>query len=173
MVSGTRGHGQDLAAGAEQRAGPLQAGHGVAQQFPERDDQQVAHGVVVQGAAAALAGREAVLHDVAPGAAPVGVVAQRGQGHPEIPGRQDAVLFAQPAGGSAVVRHGDDRGQLGGQQPQRGQRGREAVAAAERDDGGALVLLAGAGRAGGGTRGSGPVSSAITRGPGPGASWSR
>ena len=103
------GHRQDLAAGAEQGAGPLQPGHRVAQELPEGDDQEVAHGVLVEGTAAALARGEAVLHDVAPGAAPVGVVAQRRQGHAEVTGRQDAVLLTQPAGGSAVVRDGDDR----------------------------------------------------------------
>ena len=84
---------------------------------------------------------EAVLHDVAPGAAPVGVVTECGQRHAEIARRQDAVLLAEAAGGSAVVRHGDDRRQLGGQQPQRRERCREAVASAEGHHGGALGLL--------------------------------
>ncbi len=148
MVSGTLDIGRTSPRAPSSAPAHLRPGDGVAQELPERHDQQVAHGVFIEGTAAALAGGEAVLHDVAPGAAPVRVVAQRGERHPEVAGRQDAVLLAQPSGGSAVVGDRDDGGQLGGEQAQRRQRGGEAMAAAERDDGGAFVLLAGEGRAG-------------------------
>ena len=53
-----------------------------------------------------------VLDNPAPGGAPLVVAAQRGQRHPQVAGRQDAVLTAQPAARAAVVRNRDDRCQL-------------------------------------------------------------
>ena len=49
------------------------------------------------------------------------------------PGRQAVELVPEPAGGTAVVGHRDDRGELVGDPAQRGQRGGQAVAAAEGD----------------------------------------
>ena len=50
------------------------------------------------------------------------------------PGRQDVELLAQPAAGAAVVGDRHDRGDPVGHEPQRGERGGQAVPAAERDD---------------------------------------
>ena len=77
---------------------------------------------------------ETVLQHVAPGVAPVGVVAERRQRHPQVAGRQDVELLAQPPARAAVVGDRDDGGDLVGEQPQRGQGRGEPVAPAERDD---------------------------------------
>ena len=91
--------------------------------------QQVAHRVAGQRADAA----EAVLHEGAPPAAQLVVGGQRGHRHPQVARREQAQLAAQPAGRAAVVGHGDDGGDVVGEQAQRGQRGVQPVAAAERD----------------------------------------
>ena len=68
-----------------------------------------------------------------------GVLAgEGGEGHPQVAGRQQAQLAPQPAGRAPVVRDGDHRGDpvhdaAVGEHPQRGQRGVQAVAAAEGD----------------------------------------
>ena len=95
-----------------------------------------------QGAGAA----ETVLQEPDPGhvglvggAVGRGVLAgERGEGHPQVAGRQQAQLAAQPAGRAPVVGDGDHRGDpvrdaAVGEHPQRGQRGVQAVAAAEGD----------------------------------------
>ena len=64
----------------------------------------------------------------------LGVVAgQRGQRHPQVARRQHVELVPDPARRPAVVGHGDDRGELGGDQPQRAQRRVQPVPAAQRD----------------------------------------
>jgi len=68
----------------------------------------------------ALAG-ETVLEHVAPGAAPVGVVAQGRQRHAQVPRRQDPELVTEPAGRPPVVGDRDDRGDPVGHQAQRRQ----------------------------------------------------
>ncbi|MNI57933.1 hypothetical protein D3C73_1130210 [compost metagenome] len=139
---GNAGHRQYLSAGTQQCSGPLQAGNGVPQKLPQCDDEQVAHGVVVQRAALRRTRFKAVLHDIAPGPAPVGVITQGAQGHPQVSGREDAVLIAETPGTAAVVRHCDDCRQLRGEQTQGRQRRREAMTAAQGHHGGALLLLA-------------------------------
>ena len=162
-VEGDRRHGQHPAVRAEQPAHPVQSLHRVAEQLPQRHDQHVAHRVPAE---LGLPG-EAVLDDPAPGGAPGIVAAQRRERHPQVTGRQDTVLAAQPAAGAPVVGHGHDRAQLAGHPAQRRQRGEQAVAAAERrdlgvqrPDGGnhAHVSLAGAGRAGAGRAGGSRAS---------------
>ena len=63
----------------------------------------------------------------------LGVRTQLGWPHAEIP--------AQPPGGSPVVRDGDDRREVGRHPAQRGQRRREPVPAAERDNSGGTGAL--------------------------------
>ena len=87
------GHRQDPAAGVEQPADEVQAVDGVAEQVPERHDEQVAEGVPRQRPLAL----EPVLEHVPPGVAPLGVVAQRGERHPQVARRQHRELLAQPA----------------------------------------------------------------------------
>ena len=126
----------DQALQAAHAFSPAQPVHRVAQQLPEGDDQEVPERVVVQGGLVGghLGGAEAVLHDVGPGPTPVGVVAQGGQRHAEVAGRQHRHLPADGAGGAAVVRHRDDGREVPGHVPQ-GREGRgEAVAAAEGGD---------------------------------------
>ena len=124
-------HRQHPAPGAEQPADQVQALHRVAEQVPQRDDEQVAQRVPAQRAGAG----EAVLQDVAPLVAPLAVVAQRGQGHPQVARRQDVELLRaagrwtrrrRPTVTTAVIRSVT--------QPQRGERRRQTVTAAERDD---------------------------------------
>ncbi len=123
-----RGHGQHPALGAQQAAHPFQALHGVAEQVPQGHDEQVAQGVPGQPAVAA----EPVLHDPAPGDAPVVVAAQRGQGHPQVARGQHAVLAAQRPAGTAVVGHGHHRGQVAADPAQRRQGRGQPVPAAQR-----------------------------------------
>lgn len=113
----------------------------IAELFPQGDDQQIADRVFMQVAL----GLEAVLDDAGPGLAPVVVAAQRGQRLAQIAGRQHAQLVAQPPAGAAVVGDGDDGGEVAGDPAQRGERGGQAHAAAERDD---LGLCAAAPRPG-------------------------
>jgi hypothetical protein len=120
---------------AEQPSHPVEPSHGRvgglrAEQLPQRHDQQVADGVLVQLAVAA----EAVLDDVAPGLTPLVVAAQCGQRHAQVAGRQHAQLPAQPPAGPAVVGDGDDRAQPVGDPAQGRQGGVQPVTAAERDD---------------------------------------
>jgi hypothetical protein len=88
-----RGHRQHPAAGAEQPSHPFQARDRVAEQVPQRHDEQVPDGVPGELMIAA----EPVLHHLAPGGAPVVVPAQRGQRHPQVTRRQDTEITAQPA----------------------------------------------------------------------------
>ncbi len=122
--------GQHPAVRLQQRRHPVEPGHGVAGLLPQGGDQQVADRVAGQLPLPA----EPVLDDLLPGAAPGVVAAQRGQGHPQVPRRQDAELRAQPAAGPAVVGHADDGGERVGHPAQGLQRGCEAVPAPERDD---------------------------------------
>ena len=74
------GHRQDPAAGVEQPADEVEAVDGVAEQVPEGHDEEVAEGVAGQRPLAL----EPVLEHVAPGVAPLGVVAERGERHPQV-----------------------------------------------------------------------------------------
>ena len=103
--------------------------HRVAQRVDQPGDEQVADRVARQRADAA----EAVLHEGAPPAAQLVVGGQRGHRHPQVARREQAQLAAQPPGRAAVVGHGDDGGDVVGEQAQRGQRGVQSVAAAEGD----------------------------------------
>jgi hypothetical protein len=107
----------------------------VAQQLPQSDDQQVADHVVAH---LTVAG-ESMLQHSGPGVAPAVVSAQRRKRHPQVAGREHPELAAQPPGRAAVVRDGDDRGQLVDgevvdQQPQRRERGVQPVPSPERHD---------------------------------------
>ncbi len=77
---------------------------------------------------------EPVLDHRTPGAAPGVVAAQRGQRHPQVPGRRHAQVPAQPSRRPAVVGHPHDRGEPVGDRPQGAQGHRQAVAPADRDD---------------------------------------
>ena len=79
-----RRHRQHPALRAEQLADQVEGLDGVAELFPQGDDQQVADRVPVQVAL----GLETVLDDPGPGLAPVVVTAQRGQGLAQVAGRQ-------------------------------------------------------------------------------------
>jgi hypothetical protein len=70
---------------------------------------------------------EAVLHERAPPAASSSSRGQRGQRHPQVARREQAQLAAQPPGRAAVVGHGDDGGDVVGEQAQRRERGVQAV----------------------------------------------
>ena len=133
------GHRQDPAAGVEQPADEVQAVDGVAEQVPEGHDEEVAEGVAGQRPLAL----EPVLEHVPPGVAPLGVVAERRERHPQIPGRQDRELLAQPSRRPAVVGDRDDGGDPVGEQLQRGEGRRQAVAPAEGDDLGVARIPAG------------------------------
>ena len=115
---------------AQQPADQVEGLDVVAELLPQGDDQQIADRVFVQVAL----GLEAVLDDAGPGLAPVVVAAQRGQRLAQVAGRQDAQLVPQASAGAAVVGHGDDGGEVAGDPAQRGERGGQAHAAAERDD---------------------------------------
>ena len=142
-----RRHRQHPAVRAEQPANPVEALDGIAEQFPERHDQDIADRVPAK----IRVPGEPVLDNLAPGGAPVVIAAQRRQRHPQVAGRQHAELAAQPAARAAVIGDRDDGGELAGDPAQGGERGEQPVAAAERHDlaavrpGRRLGLAAGAG----------------------------
>ena len=123
-------HRQHPAPGPQQAADEVEALDGVVEQLPDRDDHEVAEGVPGEVARP----REAVLQHVAPGVPPLAVVAERRERHAQVAGRQHVELVAEATARSAVVGDGDDGGDAVGEQAQRGQGGRQAVAATERDD---------------------------------------
>ena len=135
-------HRQHPSPRAEQPADEVEALDGVAEQLPDRDDHEVAERVTVEVPGA----REAVLQHVAPGVAPVAVVAQRGERHAQVARRQDVELVAQPAARPAVVGDRDDGGHVVGEQAQRSECSGEPVASAESDD--AAVVRSADSRAG-------------------------
>ena len=130
IVERDAGHRQHPAAGVEQPADEVQAVDGVAEQVPQRHDEEVAEGVAGQRPLAL----EPVLQHVPPGVAPLGVVAERGERHPQVARRQHRELLAQPPRRPAVVGDRDHGGDPVGEQLQRGERRRQAVAPAEGDD---------------------------------------
>src|SRR5215467_6493615 len=115
---------------AEEPGDPVKRLNLVAEQLPERDDQQVPDSVPAELAAA----REPVLNYLAPGSPPGVVAAERRERHPQVTRREDAVLAAQPAARATVVGDRDDRGQVAGDTAHRGQAGVQTVAAAESHD---------------------------------------
>ena len=143
-------HGHDAPVDGQQPPHPVQPAHVVAQQLPQGQDEQVAQGVVVQ---LAVTG-EAVLEDVAPGQPPLGVVGERGQGHPQVAGGQAAEFASQPPRGAAVVGHGDHGGQPVRDVAQGPQGGGQAVPAAQGHDGRPLLAAA---RPPVGVQGRGPL----------------
>ena len=92
----------------EQPPDEVEPGHGVLVQVPQRGDEQVAEGVAGERPVAP----EPVLQHVAPGVAPLGVVAQRREGHPQVTGRQHVELVAQPSRRATVVGDGHDGGDV-------------------------------------------------------------
>ncbi|SII80823.1 Uncharacterised protein [Mycobacteroides abscessus subsp. abscessus] len=125
-----RRHRQHPAVGAQELGHPVESGDVVAVDLPQGGDEEVADGMAVEFAV----GIEAVLDDVAPGPPPVAVVAEGGQSHPQVAGRQTPELVAQASRGAAVVGDGDDGGERLREQAEGAQGGVEAVSAAERDD---------------------------------------
>ncbi len=91
MSIGVTAIGSTRPSAPSSRAHPVEALDVAAEQLPERDDQQVAHRVVVHLAVAA----EPVLEHPRPGLPPVVVAAESGQRHPEVTRRQRAELGAQ------------------------------------------------------------------------------
>jgi len=102
----------------------------VTELVPDRGDQQVADGVVLERTVAG----ESVLQDARPGAAPFVVAAQRGESHTEVAGWQHAELFAQSSGGPPVVGDRDDSGELSGEMAQRREAGCQPMATTQRND---------------------------------------
>ena len=116
---GRGAHGDHPSVDRQEPPDPVQALDLIAEKLPQREDEQVAQGVVIE---LALAG-ETVLEHIAPGQPPLGVVGQRGQGHAQVPGRQAVELPPQASGGPAVVGHGDHGSELMGDMAQRPQGG--------------------------------------------------
>ena len=104
---------------------------GVAEQLPQRDDQQVAD---ARGRAGRPRSAKRCWTTLAPGLAPLVVAAQRRERHPQVTRRQHAELAAEPAARPAVVGDRHDGGQRVGHPPQRGQRRGQAVTATQRGD---------------------------------------
>ena len=77
---------------------------------------------------------QAQLHDVAPRQAPLGFLAERGQRHAQVAGRQDWHLLAQSAGATSVVGDSHNRRQRARNVAQRPQGRGQSVSAAEGDD---------------------------------------
>ena len=123
--------GSTRPAGVQQGARPVKASYRIVQQLPERRNQQITERVVVQGELprVVLGRRKTVLHDVAPGAAPIGVVTQRRESHAQIAGRENAHLLTQTTRGTAVIRHGHHSRQVGGHVAQSRKRSVQAVTA--------------------------------------------
>ena len=99
-------------------------------QVPEGGDEEVAEGVTGERSLAP----EPVLQHVPPGVAPLGVVAQRGQRHPQVTWGQHVELVAQPARRPPVVGDRDHGGDVVGDELEGLERGRETVATPEGDD---------------------------------------
>jgi len=99
-------HRHHLAPRVEQSANQVEAGHGPVEEVPERDDEQVAERVAGEWPLST----EPVLEHVTPLVAPVAVLAQGRDRHPQVAGGQDVELLAQPARGTAIVSHRDDGG---------------------------------------------------------------
>ena len=127
-------HGQDAPARAEQAPDHVETLDRVSQRIPQPRDEQVAEGVPAERA---LAG-EAMLQRITPGDAPLGVVAQSGQRHAQVAGREDVVLLAQAPRRAPVVGDGDDGGDLVRHETQGLQRGEQAMPPTEGRDRGAL-----------------------------------
>ena len=129
-VQGLAAHRQHPAPDTEQCPHLVQGGDGVAEGVHEAGEQEVADGVPGERAGAA----EPVLHELAPARARRIVGRERGQGHPQVAGRQQAQLPAQPARRAAVVGHRDHGRDLVGEQADGRQRGVQPVPTAQRHD---------------------------------------
>ena len=90
----------------QQAPHPVEPGDVVSEQLPQGQDEQVSQRVVIE----LTLSLETVLEHVAPGQAPLGVVAQGRQRHPQVSRRQAVELSAQAPRGAAVVSDGDDGG---------------------------------------------------------------
>jgi hypothetical protein len=122
-------HGQHPPAQPQQGGDLVERGDRVAEHLHQPGQQQVADRVPGERPGAA----EAVLHELAPAAPRFVVGGERGERHPQVAGREQAELTAQPAGRAAVVGDGDDGGDVVGEPPQRRQRGVQPVTAAQGD----------------------------------------
>ncbi len=74
---------------------------------------------------------EPVLQHVTPEMTPPGLLAERGQGHPQVTGRQDTELLPKPAGGPAVVGDGHHGGHVLGDMAKSPKRRRQPVPTTE------------------------------------------
>ena len=72
---------------------------------------------------------EAVLENIAPLVTPGRVIAQGGQGHPQVSGREHAELVTQPSAGATIVGNRNHRRDLVGDQPQGRERSRQTMPA--------------------------------------------
>ena len=123
----------------QQSSHPVESGDVVSQQLPQRQDEQVSQGVVIE----LPVPLKPVLEHVPPGQPPLGVLAQGGQRHPQVPRRQAVELPTQTPRGPAVIGDGDDGGEPVSDVPQRPERGGQAVPAPQGHDGGPLLASAG------------------------------
>ena len=130
-IDGRRRHRQDAPLRPQQSADPVEALNRVVEKLPESGNQQVPERVPVERARRI----QAQLHDITPGEPPLGFLAQRRQRHAQVTRRKDRHLLAEPARAAAVVGDRDDCGERPCDVAQCPQGGREAVAAAEGDDG--------------------------------------
>ena len=126
----------------QQAPHPVEPGDVVSEQLPQGQDEKVSQGVVVELALPL----EAVLEHVTPGQAPFGVIAQGRQRHPQVSRRQAVELPAQSPGGASVVGDGDDGGEPVTDVPQGPERGGQAVAPSQGNDGGPLLTATGPAR---------------------------
>ena len=105
------------------------AATGSLQLVHQTGDEQVADRMPGEGATAA----EAMLEQAGPHRLVGCQSGERGQGHPQVAGREQPQLVADAAGRPAVVGDGDNGRQLAGELPQRGQRGVQPVPATQGD----------------------------------------
>ena len=129
-VEGNGSHREDSPLGAEQVSNEVKACDVVAQLIPDRRDQQVPDGMVLERP---IAG-EAVLQDARPSATPFIVAAQCGKCHAQVAGWEYAELLAEASRGAAVVGHRHDTGELPGQVTQCRKTGGETVPTSQSDN---------------------------------------
>ena len=104
---GRGGHGHDPPVNRQQASHPVEPGDVVPEQLPQGQDEKVTQSVVVELALPL----KTVLEHIAPGQAPLGVITQGCQRHPEVPRWQAVELPAQTPRGASVVGDGHDGGE--------------------------------------------------------------
>src|SRR5690625_506193 len=124
-----RAHGQHAALCAEEPSNQVEPTDVVTEQLPQRHDQQVADGVVVQVASAF----EPVLQHVGPRTPPFVVATQGRQRHPQVTRREYPELVPQACRRAPGVCAGRDGGEVRRAPAQRRETRGEPVPAPERD----------------------------------------